>query len=148
MIDNSSRYGLRNIAFTEDIGRNMLDKMNGRTIEDYDDYAISGTTNSLNNVNIYKDLPTDKVELTTKKDKIIKNSLYGAGAIIAALAAWKLGAFAKLGKLISKIPGTGKLTGFVKALSPKNFIPDNIKNKFKNFKIKNFSFKSIKNIFK
>ena len=90
---------------------------------------------------------------------MIKNTAIGIGTIIAALAAWKFGAFNKLGKLISKSPGGDKLTNFVKSLSPKKLIPNGIKSKFETFSFKNitqhlkgFSFKSIgqriKGIFK
>ena len=58
MIDSSAKYGLYNPAFTEDIGYNMLGKISGNRIKDLDDYRLSGTTYSMDNIDIKNSLST------------------------------------------------------------------------------------------
>ncbi|MBQ8460383.1 hypothetical protein IJ541_09830 [bacterium] len=90
MIDSSAKYGLYNPAFTEDIGNVMLGRMVGNDI-DLDDYRISGVTGSMDGVNIQGNLPSDKVELSTKQKakKVAKYALIAAGVIAAGLLAFK-----------------------------------------------------------
>ena len=91
MIDSSAKYGLYNPAFTEDIGNVMLGKMIQGDEIDLDDYRISGVAGTMDGVNIQGNLPSDKVELSTKgkAKKAAKYLLIGAGIIGAGFLAFK-----------------------------------------------------------
>lgn len=108
MIDSSAKYGLYNPAFTEDLGRNMLGKMSGNKIEDLDDYRLSGTAFSMDNIDIKKSLSNDKFESSSsKKDNIKKGILVGVAALAVLLVGKKFGGSIK--NLLKKIPGAEKI---------------------------------------
>ena len=113
MIENSARYGLYNPAFTEDIGQNMLKNISGNKIKDLDDYRISGTTSSMDDVNFNNGLTGDKFESSTKKDKVKKGILIGLAALAVLLVGKKFGG--KIKTLLKKIPGVSKVGTKIKA---------------------------------
>ena len=104
MIDNSAKYGLYNPAFTEDIGYLQLAKMGVN--DDFEDYAISGVTGSMDGINIKGALPEDKVELSNKsknnKKKILTGIITALGVVAAGIACWKFNIFSKIKSLIKK----------------------------------------------
>lgn len=157
MIDSSSIYGLYNPAFTQDIGYTKLNNIAGNSIDDMDDYKISGVSGSMDNVDIKKALSNDKFESSTTKDKLIKGALIGAGLLAGGLVAHKFGLFGKLKSAAKKIPGVSsigtKISGFFSSVGTKikNIIPKSFSLKGKGAKITGF-FTSIgtkiKSIFK
>jgi Flp pilus assembly pilin Flp len=157
MIDSSAAYGLYNPAFTEDIGQAKLRRIAGNSIDDMDDYKISGSSNSISDINFQKALSNDKFESSTTKEKVIKGTLIGAGALIAGLAAWKFGLLGKLKSLGGKIPGVSKvgksISGFFSSAGKKlkGLVPKSLSFKGFGTKIKGFSSSigtKIKSIFK
>ena len=131
MIDSSAKYGLYNPAFTEDIGVSMLGKMVGNSIEDIDDYKISGTSFSMKDIDIKKNLSNDKFESTTTKKKAIKGTLIGLGVLIAGLAGWKFGLFSKLKNIANKIPGVSSIGSKISGIGT------SLKSKVPSFNFKN-----------
>lgn len=135
MIDSSAIYGLYNPAFTDDIGTSMVTRISGNSIRDLDDYKLGGITHSIDNLDIKRTLPQDKVELSTssKKKKILVGTAIGVAAIIAGLAAWKFGGLTKLKTLGSKIipSGAGIKSFFSKMWNGVKAIPSKIKGLFK-----------------
>ena len=107
MIDNSARYGLCNPAFRDDIGYTMLGRMVGNSIEDLDEYRISGTEYTMDGMKFKQMLNSDEFESSTKKDKIKKGLIWGAVGVVALLAGWKFRG--KIKDLLKKIPGVAGL---------------------------------------
>ncbi len=156
MIDSSAKYGLYNPAFSQDIGQAMLVKMSGSKIEDLDDYRLSGTQYSMNDIDIKNSLTADKFESSAnKKDKIKKGIIIGVAALAALILGKKFGK--NIVDLLKKIPGVKTLgtkikTGFTN-LKGKFKLPDfkawgaTLKSKIKLPDFKSWGDK-IKNLFK
>lgn len=124
MIDSSAKYGLYNPAFSQDIGQAMLVKMSGSKIEDLDDYRLSGTQYSMNDIDIKNSLTADKFESSAnKKDKIKKGIIIGVAALAALILGKKFGK--NIVDLLKKIPGVKTLGASIKT----GFT--NLKSKFK-----------------
>ncbi len=144
MIDSSSIYGLYNPAFTQDIGQTKLNNIAGNSIEDMDDYKISGVSGSMNDIDIKKALSNDKFESSSTKEKVIKGALIGAGVLVGGLVAHKFGLFGKLKSAAKKIPGAGtvgtKVSGFFSNIGTKikGMIPKSLSFKSMGTKVKGF----------
>ncbi len=156
MIDNNVKLGLQNPVFCQDIGEGMLSKITGNRIEDLDDYRLSGTQYSMNNIDIQRSLNGDKFESSaTKKDKIKKGIIIGVSALAVLIIGKKFGKNIK--ELLKKIPGVETLATKIKTgltnLKSKIKLPDfkawgaTLKSKIKLPDFKSWGEK-IKNLFK